>query len=54
MASDYTHDARDSWWNGDVVTLCGQRFPGGKGWKDAFFGPITCPNCKAAKKKAKR
>lgn len=46
------HDARHSWWNGDIITLCGQRFPGGRGWKDKFFAiSINCKACKAAAKR---
>ncbi len=52
MSNDLVHDGKGSLWNGDIKTLCGLRFPGGKGWKDkAFALSITCPACKKAKKK---
>lgn len=52
MSTEVVHDARESWWNGDIVTLCGIRFKGGKGWKDRLFAvSINCPQCLTAKKK---
>lgn len=49
--AELIHDAKASWWNGDIVTLCGLRFPGGKGWKDRFFAfSINCPACKKARR----
>jgi len=54
MADDLTHDGYSSWWNGDITTLCGLRFPGGTGWKDRFFAwSVTCPACRAARKARK-
>lgn len=54
MAKDFVHDARRSWWNGDVTTRCGMRFPGGTGdWEHVFLGSVTCRECKNARKRSR-
>lgn len=51
MGQEIVHDGKGSWWDGTVTTLCGLRFPGGKGWKDKMFAvSINCPDCKRARK----
>ncbi|MBF6511083.1 hypothetical protein IU422_25470 [Nocardia farcinica] len=54
MSRELVHDARSSWWNGDITTLCGLVFKGGKGWKDKFFAvSINCPTCIQIRKQRK-
>ena len=53
--NNLVHDGTSSWWNGDITTLCGLKFPGGKGWKDKFFAiSINCPECKRFRNQQKR
>ena len=55
MSNDLIHDGTSSWWDGTVTTLCGQVFPGGADWKDAWFAvQITCPACIRARKQCTR
>lgn len=54
MGRELVHDATASWWNGDITTLCGIKFPGGKGWHSKFFAvSINCPTCIRERKRRK-
>ena len=47
MSKDLVHDATSSWWNGDIKTLCGLTFKGGKGCSDPsmdrYRSKVTTP-----------
>ncbi|MBQ0928832.1 hypothetical protein [Saccharopolyspora endophytica] len=43
---------KKSWWDGSMITLCGQKIPSGKGESDFWYLPRTgpdCPTCEALK-----
>ncbi|GAA4890923.1 hypothetical protein [Saccharopolyspora cebuensis] len=46
---------KQSWWDGSVITWCGQRWKSGT-YTEAWFGLSRpdCPACKTAKKHAKK
>ncbi len=56
MTQDVWHLRRTkSWWDGAVITWCGQRFEGGTYETDLLWigARPKCPACKDAKKRAK-
>lgn len=50
--ADLVHIGKQSWWSGEVRTLCGLRFkPGNHKQENRFFTRTTCPDCKERDKK---
>lgn len=49
---EITHElAKRSWWDGSVTALCGEKVQPGYYRENWFGGGLTCPRCRAAKRK---
>lgn len=52
MSKEVIHaTAKKSWWDGSIIALCGQKYPAGHYRECWFNGGVTCPGCKAAKRR---
>ncbi|MEV4728886.1 hypothetical protein [Saccharopolyspora sp. NPDC049426] len=45
---------KKSWWDGSMITLCGQKIPSGRGETDTWYLPRTGPSCTACESAKKR
>lgn len=50
--AEYTHEGRQSFWDGKYRSLCGLEWPAKKAVAP-LFATTTCPDCKRAKKARK-